>query len=115
MAIVLLVSPFFFNDTATTEIYPLSLHAALPISPEPATDHATLCAVELSPLRVRVKVKAVVPLLPSALLALAAARESTRLYSSHAPVAFAVFLLNPADGLASVTFKSSLPSPTVSP
>src|SRR5260221_6561262 len=23
---------FFFNDTATTEIYPLSLHAALPIS-----------------------------------------------------------------------------------
>src|ERR671925_280826 len=26
---------FFFNDTATTEIYPLSLHAALPISPRP--------------------------------------------------------------------------------
>src|SRR3990172_2229785 len=25
-------SPFFFNDTATTEIYPLSLHDALPIS-----------------------------------------------------------------------------------
>src|SRR2546430_13160862 len=25
---------FFFNDTATTEIYPLSLHDALPISPE---------------------------------------------------------------------------------
>src|SRR5256885_16340141 len=23
--------PFFFNDTATTEIYPLSLHDALPI------------------------------------------------------------------------------------
>src|SRR2546429_5049322 len=30
-------SLFFFNDTATTEIYPLSLHDALPISPtEPA-------------------------------------------------------------------------------
>src|SRR5256885_16629383 len=29
-----LISPafFFFNDTATTEIYPLSLHDALPIS-----------------------------------------------------------------------------------
>src|SRR5256885_17264351 len=27
---------FFFNDTATTEIYTLSLHDALPISPEPA-------------------------------------------------------------------------------
>src|SRR5260221_13458193 len=27
------LSFFFFNDTATTEIYPLSLHDALPISP----------------------------------------------------------------------------------
>src|SRR2546425_6281782 len=26
---------FFFNDTATTEIYTLSLHDALPISPAP--------------------------------------------------------------------------------
>src|SRR2546425_536047 len=26
---------FFFNDTATTEIYTLSLHDALPISPDP--------------------------------------------------------------------------------
>src|SRR5258706_15415526 len=26
---------FFFNDTATTEIYTLSLHDALPISPQP--------------------------------------------------------------------------------
>src|SRR5208282_2204425 len=28
---------FFFNDTATTEIYTLSLHDALPISASPAT------------------------------------------------------------------------------
>src|SRR5258708_22081918 len=28
----LLPAPFFFNDTATTEIYALSLHDALPIS-----------------------------------------------------------------------------------
>src|SRR6266536_6107358 len=28
---------FFFNDTATTEIYTLSLHDALPISPSSAT------------------------------------------------------------------------------
>src|SRR2546428_4179968 len=27
---------FFFNDTATTEIYTLSLHDALPISPSPS-------------------------------------------------------------------------------
>src|SRR2546425_11621767 len=30
---------FFFNDTATTEIYTLSLHDALPISPGPARGH----------------------------------------------------------------------------
>src|SRR6266705_288732 len=32
--------PFLFNDTATTEIYTLSLHAALPISRRPATSPA---------------------------------------------------------------------------
>src|SRR4030066_2496557 len=31
---------FFFNDTATTEIYTLSLHDALPISGEVAPAHA---------------------------------------------------------------------------
>src|SRR5476649_3093436 len=31
---------FFFNDTATTEIYTLSLHDALPISAAPGTDTA---------------------------------------------------------------------------
>src|SRR3712207_7913154 len=30
---ILLLRFFFFNDTATTEIYTLSLHDALPISP----------------------------------------------------------------------------------
>src|SRR3712207_7869519 len=30
------MSCFFFNDTATTEIYTLSLHDALPILPDPA-------------------------------------------------------------------------------
>src|SRR2546425_5972487 len=38
---------FFFNDTATTEIYTLSLHDALPISPAgytPAVDVGPLCA-----------------------------------------------------------------------
>src|SRR6266496_4714759 len=30
---------FFFNDTATTEIYTLSLHDALPISPSSETSH----------------------------------------------------------------------------
>src|SRR2546427_3874851 len=35
---------FFFNDTATTEIYTLSLHDALPICPEEA--HGTLHVVQ---------------------------------------------------------------------
>src|SRR5438034_5571444 len=34
----LMLSLFFFTDTATTEIYTLSLHDALPISPQRA-DH----------------------------------------------------------------------------
>src|SRR6266487_6656939 len=34
---------FFFNDTATTEIYTLSLHDALPISP-PWTPSSPICA-----------------------------------------------------------------------
>src|SRR3712207_9195224 len=32
----IIVTRFFFNDTATTEIYTLSLHDALPISPAAA-------------------------------------------------------------------------------
>src|SRR2546425_4381010 len=34
-------SSFFFNDTATTEIYTLSLHDALPIYPVPSTTNQT--------------------------------------------------------------------------
>src|SRR5215471_20244661 len=35
---------FFFNDTATTEIYTLSLHDALPIlPPPPPTSASTTC------------------------------------------------------------------------
>src|SRR5258705_11551776 len=49
---------FFFNDTATTEIYTLSLHDALPISPstnprsdgQPGGSH---CRAGSAPLRAR--------------------------------------------------------------
>src|SRR3712207_9243219 len=34
---------FFFNDTATTEIYTLSLHDALPISSHSATTSSATC------------------------------------------------------------------------
>src|SRR6267143_89772 len=36
---------FFFNDTATTEIYTLSLHDALPISSSIATRSASRCPI----------------------------------------------------------------------
>src|SRR5438093_13135463 len=42
---------FFFNDTATTEIYTLSLHDALPISPPPSP--GALGRVRRSPPRCR--------------------------------------------------------------
>src|SRR3712207_9351055 len=43
--LLLWTSLFFFNDTATTEIYTLSLHDALPISPtrRPTTSVGSLC------------------------------------------------------------------------
>src|SRR5215213_11886975 len=37
------VTSFFFNDTATTEIYTLSLHDALPISPVPTFPPEPAC------------------------------------------------------------------------
>src|SRR5207302_11484822 len=78
---------FFFNDTATTEIYTLSLHDALPIySIEPRdwarssggrTSHSTCSSGGLRP--------------PS--LSEAGDRKSTRLNSSHVKISYAVFCL----------------------
>src|SRR3989337_3389279 len=65
---------FFFNDTATTEIYTLSLHDALPIS-----DHHALHAAPV--LRVHHLVDRIVD------------RKSTRLNSSHGSISYAVFCL----------------------
>src|SRR5256885_10214213 len=41
---------FFFNDTATTEIYTLSLHDALPISCRAAAAAVSRCALVTSPM-----------------------------------------------------------------
>src|SRR2546426_1966336 len=70
---------FFFNDTATTEIYTLSLHDALPISTRPpATEGPRLRNLRLfreSALKAR------------------GDRKSTRLNSSHLVISYAVFCL----------------------
>src|SRR5258707_9093444 len=88
------VSFFFFNDTATTEIYTLSLHDALPISdtarPGCTWDRAARlsrsaarrgdscreCLCCIRPGRIQQR-----------------DRKSTRLNSSHANISYAVFCL----------------------
>src|SRR2546430_11456705 len=79
---------FFFNDTATTEIYTLSLHDALPIcmqndvllgqAPEHSNDfplNGGLIGLNLTTVKI------------------GADRKSTRLNSSHSQISYAVFCL----------------------
>src|SRR5256885_2596270 len=71
---------FFFNDTATTEIYTLSLHDALPIyvwQDAPVANLKGGLAVALEPRT--------------------ADRKSTRLNSSHLVISYAVFCLKKKD------------------
>src|SRR3712207_7129785 len=86
---------FFFNDTATTEIYTLSLHDALPISAHahvvsPSTQRRTSEA-ESSTHPGRCAHTSAMRSRPSA--AQSADRKSTRLNSSHANISYAVFCL----------------------
>src|SRR3712207_7203242 len=83
---------FFFNDTATTEIYTLSLHDALPILPDDdlaGLDDLAAEALHAEALGVRV---ATVAGRRCALL-VCQDRKSTRLNSSHANISYAVFCL----------------------
>src|SRR5256885_14904478 len=78
---------FFFNDTATTEIYTLSLHDALPISPR------GLLRVT-SPVNMRFLGPIISEYLkknPDVRVELD--RKSTRLNSSHLVISYAVFCL----------------------
>src|SRR5216683_5076734 len=71
-----MICSFFFNDTATTEIYTLSLHDALPIEPTCAsTENVTPC------------------LPASAQRNANSDRKSTRLNSSHDQISYAGFCL----------------------
>src|SRR6266536_4481433 len=78
-----LFSFFFFNDTATTEIYTLSLHDALPIS------HPTFA--RWLPTRLAA-LDQLLPVLPKRAYRLRD-RKSTRLNSSHEWISYAVFCL----------------------
>src|SRR5258708_29017924 len=79
---------FFFNDTATTEIYTLSLHDALPISWPPRTptnDHGEYRVYGLAPGAYYVAA--------ASERAASRDRKSTRLNSSHQIISYAVFCL----------------------
>src|SRR2546427_13288687 len=71
---------FFFNDTATTEIYTLSLHDALPISP--GVCGTSRCGSS-SPGWADTDGRSAQP----------GDRKSTRLNSSHSQISYAVFCL----------------------
>src|SRR5690348_18137781 len=81
---------FFFNAAATTEIYTLSLHDALPIL-APAALHA---AVRQRPLpRRRARSAGGASLAKARARASRGDRKSTRLNSSHPSISYAVFCL----------------------
>src|SRR3712207_8447489 len=97
---------FFFNDTATTEIYTLSLHDALPISNSRAQTRRRVRRRELRarsggrgqtrrarPARGRALRAATDAPRPVAPRDHRADRKSTRLNSSHANISYAVFCL----------------------
>src|SRR5438034_3618638 len=80
---------FLLNDPATSAIYTLSLHDALPISRPPLPEHSLECLVgEVDPL----------PRSPARdeegdRPRLRGDRKSTRLNSSHTVISYAVFCL----------------------
>src|SRR3712207_9283534 len=98
MCVVLAITFFFFNDTATTEIYTLSLHDALP-------DLMGTCAKRLGMQTVSLSQR---PARLTRWVSWRASRtretfgrsssstkdrKSTRLNSSHANISYAVFCL----------------------
>src|SRR2546422_2193073 len=92
---------FFFNDTATTEIYTLSLHDALPISVEGSLRIAVrlgkfkIPIQDQRPLPAQLQVGLRINAAPQdpAVASAAIDRKSTRLNSSHGYISYAVFCL----------------------
>src|SRR5256885_1545170 len=84
---------FFFNDTATTEIYTLSLHDALPISVTLTNGRDTRAGRTRSRRRRTVLQSAADLQDGSAAARPRADRKSTRLNSSHLVISYAVFCL----------------------
>src|SRR2546430_7876816 len=87
---------FFFNDTATTEIYTLSLHDALPISETTCRKFAACSSAKVGDFFVEVGEGGFEGL---AMVGMRD-RKSTRLNSSHSQISYAVFCLKKKKQLA---------------
>src|SRR3712207_8647366 len=94
---------FFLNDPATTEIYTLPLHDALPISAPPEVKRLVGAGAVLPPSTSECVLPAeVATAVPMGMITMigygpeadfAEDRKSTRLNSSHANISYAVFCL----------------------
>src|SRR2546430_10217676 len=93
---------FFFNDTATTEIYTLSLHDALPISTTLIAGRLCLHQLVAKATRIAESIKGQ-----------PADRKSTRLNSSHSQISYAVFCLKKKRAGNSIRIRSRLSSHTL--
>src|SRR2546422_3974223 len=97
---------FFFNDTATTEIYTLSLHDALPICAGLAGGGALPSRRDLRSLGQGVG-PGNAPGLPHR------DRKSTRLNSSHGYISYAVFCLKKKQKITYVVYPPVRTSPSM--
>src|SRR3712207_8028363 len=86
-------SCFFFNDTATTEIYTLSLHDALPIFGRPGTDGSRVRELAAAEQCERLEREGRSEHHAGWFALRFRDRKSTRLNSSHANISYAVFCL----------------------
>src|SRR3712207_7847537 len=111
---LLQLSFFFFNDSATSEIYTLSLHDALPISRgaegvpgRPDRLVRLLGVLDLAAVVARLgRDVGVAVEVPG--LAAGRDRKSTRLNSSHANISYAVFCLKKKKNKTKTEFSNEL-------
>src|SRR5437899_11660712 len=85
---------FFFNDTATTKIYTLSLHDALPISSAVREDFDPQYAIQIAFHDIQVSLSCIQRQAVCKVKWTGRKdRKSTRLNSSHLGISYAVFCL----------------------